>query len=202
MHKLLKKRLLIGIVGSMFFFLLPQISSAAKLNFEVVRDDIAKDGTILVDVNIDPQSKRLNVIEGTIKFEGEGVKDLSVEVLNGESILTIWPTVPAYISKENAIRFTGGVPGGFDKEGLLFRMRLTSSLAEDVTVYLDDGVAYLNDGKGTKEIIPSKSFVVNIDISDKSVMGNSSLNVIIVIVIAGFLLFFIYKYANKKFIKK
>lgn len=186
MQNLLKENWLVSILV-LIVFLLPQISSAAELNFKVVSNDITNDKTVLVEVRIDPQSKKLNVVEGTIKFEGIDSKNLMVEVLNDESVLTIWPTVPVYLKEEKAIRFTGGVPGGFNKEGLLFSMLLKPSSNEDIIISWTDGSAYLNDGNGTKEVVTAKNMVINKDTAiftkDLSTGKLSQFNVILLLIL-------------------
>ncbi len=137
---------------------LPHSVRAAELTFQVVPNTEVDDTTTLLEVRIDPQSKLLNVVEGDIQFSGTASDNLSVQVENGQSVLPLWPTPPQYNADKKSISFTGGVPSGFDTEGLLFRMRLSPTVSGSLTLSYVNGTAYLNDGKGTTEFVSSKPF--------------------------------------------
>jgi hypothetical protein len=145
----------------LIIFLTPQTTLAAQLIFKVA--PATSDGVTIVEAYFNPEAKKINVVEGVISFQGATVNDLSVGVETGGSILTMWPTPPLYLAKDKVVRFVGGVPQGFDKEGLLFRMRLTSTSSSSVSVLWSGGMSYLNDGQGTKENIFARSVTVNLD---------------------------------------
>lgn len=193
---------IVGVVA-LLFFSIPQIIFAAELKFKVIPNTDSKDKATLVEINIDPQSKKLNVVEGEIKFAGAGSENLFVQVENGQSILPIWPTPPQYDKDKKTISFTGGVPGGFDKEGLLFRLRLSPSVSGMVNISYINGNAYLNDGKGTKESVSSEPFDINIDINkqnqkdEKGFTSNKNKYAIIILSVV-FVLVIILKYVFKK----
>jgi hypothetical protein len=188
-------------------FFVPQSIFAAELIFKIVPNTTPNDSATIVEVRIDPDGKNLNVVDGTISFQGEASNNLSVQVENGQSVLSLWPLPPNYIENEQVIRFTGGVPNGFSKEGLLFRMRLTSAMNGNLEISYLNGSAYLNDGKGTKEFISSKPLKINLDEikNDKVVRVSSGFsgfkNATMMLLIVS-VLFFIFKYGYKKIIKK
>jgi hypothetical protein len=130
---------------------------AAEISFKILPVEDVTKNTTTVEVRIDPHSKKLNVVEGEISVQGIA-STTPVEVDTAGSVLTMWPVSPTYIPGEQLIRFTGGVPNGFDKESLLFRVRIHQTLESDaVPVAWVSGTAYLNDGKGTKEAISTPS---------------------------------------------
>ncbi len=129
--------------------LMPRSAFAAELLFSASADSRT------VEVHIDPQSKSLNVVEGKIRFSGPGADGLTVRIENGQSILPIWPTPPLYDEQDKSISFVGGVPNGFNAKGLLFRLQISQTKPDDLTIAYVDGNAYLNDGKGTKESVSS-----------------------------------------------
>lgn len=179
MRKIFSLNLIIGIIGG-FVLLLPQNIFAAELTFKtILNNNIANDGATIIEVRIDPESKNLNVIEGTINIDG--IKDLSesqIVIETGGSVLTLWPILPEYSPEEKVIRFSGGVPGGFDKEGLLFRMRLFTTIPEsEVMISWLGGTAYLNDGKGTKENIKVRSIKVLLTRHDLNEFNKSSYDI-------------------------
>ena len=115
-------------------------------------------------------------MEGIVKFDGSIADVLSVDIETGGSILTLWPTVPKYISGEKVIRFAGGVPQGFDSEGLLFRLRLSSSLSGNIIISWIGGTVYLNDGQGTREPVSARSISVNLEKEKTEVIEKISLD--------------------------
>lgn len=176
MHKIFSSYLIVGVVG-LFILLTPQNIFAAQLTFKVVPNSVAGDGATVVEVRIDPQSKNLNVVEGEINFQGTASEKLSVEVETGGSVLTLWPTPSEYLPSEKTIRFTGGVPRGFNKEGLLFRVRLFSTLSGDIAISWIGGRAYLNDGMGTEEPLSARSITINLDEQSPDAIGRSSTDI-------------------------
>jgi hypothetical protein len=148
----------------LLILLTPREILAAQLIFKVA--PTTNDGATIVEAYFNPEAKKINVVEGVISFQGAAVNDLSVGVETGGSVLTMWPTPPNYLANDKVIRFVGGVPQGFDKEGLLFRMRLTSTSSSSVSVLWSGGMSYLNDGQGTKENISARSVTVNLDSKD------------------------------------
>ena len=180
-----------------YLLLSPQYLLAAELLFKATPDQRT------IDVWIDPQSKELNVVEGTIKFSGPATEGLVVQIENGESILPIWPTPPLYNEDNNVIEFVGGVPGGFTNEGLIFRLKISPTTFGDLEIEYVDGAVYLNDGAGTKEVIASEKFVVNVNEAEAGRSNNDSSSshtfayvIIILLMIGGGVV--ILKYVFKK----
>lgn len=205
MSKIFTSRLFIQIF-LLLLLVAPQSIFAAELIFKVVPNTKADDGAMIVEVRINPESKEMNVVEGTIGFSGTMSDDLLVQIENGQSVLPLWPTPPEYIQSEKVIRFVGGVPGGFDSEGLLFRMRLSLPVPGNLAISFFNGIGYLNDGKGTKENISSKPIDVYLDKNGNSKTieissgFNWTKNVTILLLIV--ILFIALRYGYKKIIKK
>lgn len=81
---------------------------AAEVTFKALPHTASVDGTTVVEVRIDPESKKLNVVEGTLTLSGPASENLSVQIENGQSILPIWPTAPQYASStKSAVIFDG-----------------------------------------------------------------------------------------------
>lgn len=127
-------------------FLFPSLVWAAQITFETVSDTQG----MALDVWVNPEGKKLNVIEGTLAFEGVPSSVVAIVDVGG-SRLTLWPTPPVYSPGESVIRFVGGAPGGFTEKGKLFRIHFSSPLFSPVSVLLTEANAYLNDGVGTRE---------------------------------------------------
>jgi len=161
MSKLLLKSLVV-FAGFLLFLLVPQNVFAAELTFTQIPNTGGGDNTAVIEVRVDPQSKNFNVVEGEIKFSGSGLEELSVQVENGKSILPIWTLPPEYNKDQRSIRFTGGVPYGFYTEGLLFQLQISNITTDDIEVSFTDGIAYENDGKGTKVAVSSTPLKISI----------------------------------------
>jgi len=162
MYKIFSKCILVGITG-ICLLSLPQNSSAAELSFVVVPNIQAGDKVTTLEVRINPEGRNLNVVEGSVSFGGIVSDDLSVEINTDGSVFTMWPTEPSYNKSEKLIHFVGGTPNGLTKEGLLFRMRLSSSLDGNLDVSWSGVKTYLNDGLGTEESTKVKSISLNLN---------------------------------------
>lgn len=180
------KRSLVMMLLVLSLLLTPQYLRAAELLFKAAPDQKT------IEVWVDPQSKEMNVVEGTIKFSGAAADGLVVQVENGQSILPIWPTPPLYNKDNKVIEFVGGVPDGFTNEGLIFRLKLFPTKSGDLEIDFVDGAGYLNDGLGTKEVIVSEKFVVNLNETeadrtntDQSSSHQFAYVIIILLMIAG-----------------
>lgn len=173
---------------------------AAELSFEPILS-VSSSTPTLIEVRIDPQSKRLNVVEGVIQFTGEPSNHLKVAVENGQSILPMWPTPPQYDEDKKSISFTGGIPNGFDSPGLLFRLRVSSSVSGDISISYVEGNAYLNDGKGTKEAVDSMPLIIYVDKileNDKTKASSEFGTYAIILLSILVVLIVIFKYGFKK----
>lgn len=149
---------LYGIVIGVSALFLPQRLFAANVTFSVVPSTASVSNMKTVEVRIDPEAAKLNVVEGTIMLESGSInKKMLVEISTDASVLSIWPIPPRFDSTSNTISFTGGVPDGFSTAGLLFSMNI--SAASDVGISWLNGTSYLNDGKGTAVPITARPIV-------------------------------------------
>jgi len=181
---------------------------AAEVSFVVVPETTTSD-SVVVEARIDPQSKNLNVIEGTLQLSGTAT---AVVVNISRSVFTLWPTSPYYDKTNGTIRFTGGVPNGFTREGQLFTIALTSPTGEPVTFAWKEGGAYINDGKGTKESISSRSIAVQFDekepakvdsiskdgVEPKTTKSRNDMIVVSIVVALALMCVYVYKKIYKK----
>lgn len=187
---MLIKRIIGGLSLAMFM-LLPQLGYATKLTFSTAALEVSAQREVLVDVALDPQEKKINVVEGVIQFSGPATDGLGVSIENGQSVLPIWPTPPQYNEATKSITFVGGVPQGFNSRGLLFRLRFTPVASGAMTIVHTSGSAYLNDGKGTKDFLESEALTLAVGEGELTTSETSSpssrsvLNGIILALLAG-----------------
>jgi hypothetical protein len=198
---MIKKYSHLLITLSFVFILIPEQAFSAQLLFNVSPDPK------VVEVRIDPQSKEMNVVEGTIKFSGAASDGLLVQIENGESILPIWPTQPQYDKKNKSITFVGGIPNGFMNEGLLLKLKLSLDIPGELIITYLDGNGYLNDGKGTKEFISSEPFKMYVEKEDfnkenKELPSINKFKYVIIILLLVTIIFIFFKYVFKKNFKQ
>ena len=148
---------------------LPGFSFAAQLKFREVPNTKSYDNATVVEVSMDSDQKNINVVDGVIKVEGEGLGKIYVNPDTTGSVLTLWPTPPQYIETDSSLHFVGGVPNGWTGEAVILRLRLSARMSGKVNLSWSEGSAYLNDGKGTVENISTEPFSVAVkSIGDKS----------------------------------
>ncbi len=204
MHKIFSVYFTTAILA-LSFSAVPQSVFSADLTFKVIPNTEVGDSTTIIEVRIDPQSKKLNVVEGAIGFSGPASDNLAVQVENGQSILPMWPTAPQYDKTQKVVNFTGGIPNGFDSEGLLFRLRLSPTLSGDLYLTYQNGSAYLNDGKGTKEPISSQPLKIQVNksaqneaVQDSSGFFNFKYAIIVLLIVFLFITFYYVQRKNTK----
>lgn len=150
---------IIIIVAITVFFASSDVFAAEVIMKPV--SNLSNDGAAIVDVLIKPENENINFVEGIIRLESHN--DTSVVVETGGSMLTLWTSTPKYNSDEKIIRFAGGTPNGFDKEGVLLRIRLSEPSSDTLKLSLIGASAYLNDGKGTKKSLSARSVTISLN---------------------------------------
>lgn len=150
-------------VIGIFVLLFPMHTYAAQVFFRVVPPATFGDTATVVEVYLDPEGVSINALEGIIRLHhSEGVTVPSVRIETGGSVLSLWPKAPEYSEAEGVIRFTGGIPEGFDHEELLMRIRFFATTPGTAVLSWIGGAAYRNDGIGTQENISSRSITVSL----------------------------------------
>jgi len=128
-------------------FFLPIKTWAARLYLSPSEETVYKRETFLVEVRIDTEREEINTVEVDLGFPENLLE--SFDIIRGGSVLTLWPKGSE--SNGERISFIGGVPGGFNGDGLLARI---SFLAKEVggadVVFGNESKVLLNDGEGTK----------------------------------------------------
>jgi hypothetical protein len=153
----------VGALFSFIFSAFPQTLFAAEATFSVVPNPVAGDTATIIEVRIDPHNAPVNVVEGTIQIEDIGNSSTSVLVETGGSLLTLWPVKPMYNPDSKSISFTGGSRTNLLEEGLLFRLRVFSSVHESIRLSWTTISMYLGDGKASREPVASHSITIAVE---------------------------------------
>ena len=146
-----------------FAVLFPMHTYAAQVFFRVVPPTAFGDTATIVEVYVDPEGVPINAIEGIISLQhSERATVPSVRIETGGSVFSLWPKAPQFDEESGVIRFTGGIPAGFDHEELLMRIRFFATTPGTAILSWIGGAAYRNDGMGTQENISSRSITISL----------------------------------------
>lgn len=131
---------------AMLLMLAPNAAGAAELMLTPAPSIIGVGDVVRVTVAV-ASDVPVNAFSGALRYP-PGMEPIGQD--DGNSIVTLWVERPA--AADNAIRFTGIVPGGYSGErGKLFAATFRATSAGDAVFTLDDIRVLANDGAGTPE---------------------------------------------------
>ena len=138
------KILLIVFTFSFLFF--PLLSKATNLYLMPQSQTVYRGDSFIVEVRINTKDEEINAVEVGLTFPADALE--VVDFSKGNSILTLWPAEPELQKRE--ISFLGGVPGGFNGEGLLAKISfLGKEIRKSEISFKENSQVLLNDGQGT-----------------------------------------------------
>jgi len=161
MKKFLNKN--IFLIFTLVVIFLPYPIFAATVYIDTNHSDFFVGDSIIFNVRINSESKNINTVEGNIllKYEPESV--FINHLILSESNFSLWPHEPLLSDDLKTISFVGGIPRGLNsKDAVLFKIVLNLEKVGQITLTPSDIAVYLNDGKGTKDVVNNKSLVVNV----------------------------------------
>ena len=131
---------------SILFLLLPLIVEGATLYLTPQSQTVYQGDSFIVEVRINTEDEEINAVEVGLTFPGDLLE--VVDFSKGNSILQLFATEPKIQNGE--ISFLGGVPGGFNGEGLLAKISfLGKEIRKSKISFKETSQVLLNDGKGT-----------------------------------------------------
>jgi len=149
------------------FVLFPVAVQGAVLYLEPASGEYYWDDVFVAEIKIDTEGEEINAVKIDLTFFQEllEAKDFS----QGNSILAFWPEGPSFSNQEGTISFVGGVPGGFQGDGLLGKLVFQTKKsgeqfsAQSAAVrFLDSSQVLLNDGLGTPAELITKEAIFTI----------------------------------------
>lgn len=175
---ILRENTFIGVILTItIIFGISHHVSASEVSFVVTPSHTQSETVTVVEARIDPEGTAINAIEGIIGLLGPGVPQVTAVLIEtGSSVFTLWPTVPTFSKEDAGIRFVGGSTEGFSSEGLLFRMRIFSKTADQLTISWLGGSAYQADGNGAPDGISSRSLAISLAQSEPNQISASSID--------------------------
>ena len=140
----------------------PETLFAASAYLNSNSQNVYPGDVFVVEVRISSPDELINVVDGTLFFDSKKatVKELST----GGSVFSLWAEQPSFSNSKGTVRFVGGVPDGFKKEGglVLKIIFLATNEGKFTGVLGNDSAAFLSDGKGTKVILETTPIVISI----------------------------------------
>ncbi len=158
-----KKYLIVGAILAIGFFFLPvSVKAATSIYFDLEQSTIYEGDIFLADLKISTPDKPINVIDGTILYDGAKleIKEISI----GGSLFALWPKPPVFDNNKGTLSFVGGVVGGFQgKNGDILKIIfLAKSEGERKIDFLDGFSVFLHDGQGSQINPGLKPLTLNI----------------------------------------
>jgi len=135
--------LIVAVLIILFF----PLSARSAMLYLIPQSQIVYQGdSFIVEVRINTEDEEINAVEIGLTFPADLLE--VVDFSKGNSILTLWPAEPKI--QEGEISFLGGVPGGFNGEGLLAKINFfRKETGKSEISFKEDSKVLLNDGKGT-----------------------------------------------------
>ncbi len=146
--------------------LLPKVSLSAGIFISADKSVFAKDEEFIVKVFLNTEDKRINALEGVVKFPEDNL-DFQ-EIRDGNSSVNFWIERPQN-SKKGEVSFSGITTGGFSGDKMfLFSIVFKSKKIGDASISFKDVQVLENDGLGTKVNTKVNPFVFSVsgEVSD------------------------------------
>lgn len=161
MNRSLNKKIFLSVIVGLVS--IPSLVSATTIYFDTKQENLFAGDNIVVDVRVDSGGKEINAVEGKI-FLDYTSKNISVGDLSvAGSVFPLWPQKPSLSLNEKEISFVGGIPEGVSsKDSLAFKVIINLEKPGKVTLKTSNFVAYLNDGKGTRDSVITRNFDLEI----------------------------------------
>jgi hypothetical protein len=140
-------------VLSSYTFVLSYDVKAASLYFYPQNIDVFQGENVVLEVRLDTEGETVNAIEAIGKIIGNGAIIASIDTSN--SLLQILLENPE--ASGDTFRFIGGVPGGFNGQGIIGRINLTLNQTGVKRVVFDESSRVLENSETGMELLLKKS---------------------------------------------
>ncbi|MEK7606368.1 MAG: hypothetical protein AAB458_02130 [Patescibacteria group bacterium] len=115
---------------------------------------IPENGERSFSLMLDTEGETVNAIEGQITVSGDA---LLSDVRDTASIVSLWVT-PLTI-KDNALFFSGTIPGGFTGKGEVLTLVFKGTASGNISINIGDVSVFYDDGLGTQTDIAPTSII-------------------------------------------
>jgi hypothetical protein len=149
------KIFIVALLVSAFF---PGKLFAAQLNVEAQTIFLRPGDTFETRITLDAKNEDINAVAGKLIFQST---QLTVkEIHDGASIISFWAERPSL--KNNEIKFSGIIPGGYKEDGglifsVIFQVQNVSP-ENGGSIAIQNPQVLLNDGNGTETHVTSNNY--------------------------------------------
>lgn len=165
----MEKIKIIFLVVYLLFF--ANLALGAELFLQPDKQSLNVGSLFRVDFLITSLKESVNAIEGKIFFSKD-ILELS-EIIDGNSVINLWPQKPEYSENEGSVVFAGITPGGFQSDdGQIFSLIFKAKKQGIAIVSIQQAKALLNDGLGTAASLITKNCEMQINEQASSVINN------------------------------
>lgn len=131
------------------FLLLPFITEAASFYLLPSSQKVYQTESFISELRLNTEGEDINAVQVKIGFPLDLLE--AIDISTGNSVLTLWPEEPSFSNQTGEISFIGGVPKGFNGDGVMGTVIFRGKKIGNATVnFKEDSQVLLNDGKGTK----------------------------------------------------
>ena len=163
MNKLLFNKKIRHFILLFSVIFLPYSVFASNVYIDTSHPDFFVGDTILLNVRVDSENKKINVVEGGVLLDYGAELASLIDINTSGSKFYLWPSKPLPSEANTSISFAGGAPGGFNsKDAIIFNIVLKLQKVGQITMTPNNFSIYLHDGKGTKDEVSVKNLVIDV----------------------------------------
>ncbi len=151
-----------AIVAAALFFAFPFSAHAASLTFSPSSGTFTVGSTFSITVLLNTEDETANTIRAQISYPADKLQLVSPST--GNSVISIWTSLPKVDNQRGIVDLQGGIPGGIKSTGaaittLVFRV---NSVGNAVVRFTDQSKVLLNNGLGTEALRQVTNGVYNL----------------------------------------
>lgn len=141
----------------------PSLVSASNIYFETAKNPVYAGDTFILEVKMDSKEASINSIEGDVEIDSIDNNFVVNDFSLSKSIFTLWPQTPSLSEDGRTVSFVGGVPEGFNSNGVtLFNIVIETNKEGNINISPKNIAVYANDGKGSRVPVDVQSLTVNV----------------------------------------
>lgn len=166
----LRDKIFLCISAILIFVILPTYTEAAYVYPVVANNDVVVEDKFLVTIRLNTEGKTINTLEGLVGVYSPSGPVYIHELSVAGSDFSLWPNKPSLAANKesSSISFTGGVPGGINKQdALIFTIALTAEDPGELYVVPVSLTGYLNDGKGSPMLVNGNQLKMYVTKADR-----------------------------------
>lgn len=130
---------------------IPFIGNASVFFFMPQSAEYQRSDTFIKTLYIDTESRKINTIESKINFDEDILE--AIDIITEDSVVKFWAKTPTISNENGSIEFTGGIPGGYEGEGVILKIIFKAKKTGSCKLNLSGTKTLLDDGMATEDKI-------------------------------------------------